>query len=297
MVNLPFQRLVIDGVGLLGGSLGLSVKTLGLARTVVGLGRAPERLERARALGAIDEAHTEPAAALAGADAFILAVPPLRICERLEELAALIAPGTFVTDVGSVKARIVATAERFLNPGVIFIGSHPMAGSEKSGVDFARPDFYQAAACILTPTSRTHPAALPLASAFWEALGSRLVLAAPDRHDTLLAGVSHLPHLTAAALMQTLARKLGAPGELSPIAGGGLRDTTRIAASDPALWKQIFAENAPALLETLDAYMAVLAEWRAALGGVEPDMEKLGKMFDEGRKARDAVNFPARNEE
>lgn len=297
MTSLPFQRLVIDGVGLLGGSLGMSLKRLGLARTVVGLGRSPERLERARDLGALDEGQTDPAAALAGADALVLAVPPRRICERLEELAPLIPPGAFVTDVGSVKARIVETAERVLPVSTLFIGSHPMAGSEKSGVEFARPNFYQGSACILTPTARTRPEALALAREMWEALGSRIVVAEPARHDTLLAGVSHLPHLAAAALMQALRRKLGDPAEMSPVAGGGLRDTTRIAASDPALWKEIFTENAPALLETLDAYLAVLQEWRAALAGAEPAMEKMGEMFQEGHDARLSVKFPAKNSE
>lgn len=297
MASLPFQRLVIDGVGLLGGSLGLSLKKAGLVRAVVGLGRSRERLERARTLGAIDELQTDPANALRGADALVLAVPPRRIVGRLEELAPLIAPGVFVTDVGSVKERIVATAERVLAPGVVFIGSHPMAGSEKSGAEHARANFYQGSACLLTPTPRTHPEAAPLARRMWEALGSRLVVTTPERHDTLLAGVSHLPHLAASALIQALTRHLGSPAELSAIAGGGLRDTTRIAASDPALWKEIFTENAPALLKILDAYLDVLGEWRAALDRPAPDMERLGALFSEGHDARQAVQFPGRNSE
>lgn len=297
MSTLPFQRLVIDGVGLLGGSLGLGAQARGLARQVVGLGRSPERLERARQLGAIQGWHTAPEAALHGADALVLAVPPRRICERLEELAPWIAAGTFVTDVGSVKERIVATAERVLAPGVLFIGSHPMAGSEKSGVEFARADFYKGSACLLTPTAQTPPAAQALAGQLWEALGARLVVLAPERHDTLLAGISHLPHLAAAALMQALDRKLGRPEELAVIAGGGLRDTTRIAASDPELWKQIFAENAPALLEALEAYLAVLQEWRGVLACPVPDMERLGALFQEGHDARQEIRFPTRNSE
>jgi len=292
-----FQRLVIYGVGLLGGSLGMALKRRGMAAHVVGLGRSLERLERARQLGTIDEAQTRPEPALEGADALVLAVPPRLIRERLAEFAPLLAPGAFVTDVGSVKGPIVAEAERVFAPEVVFIGSHPMAGSEKTGAEHARSDFFEGCACILTPTARTNPSALALATRFWSALGARLVVTAPQRHDTLLAGISHLPHLVAAALMQTLDRKLGSPAELAAIAGGGLRDTTRIAASDPELWRQIFAENGPALLENLDALLAVLGEWRAALDRPAPDIKTLGQLFAEGAAARQALQTPPANTE
>ena len=297
MVPPHFQRLVIYGVGLLGGSLGLALKQRGMTSRVVGLGRSMPRLERALQLGAIDECQTEPAQALAGADALILATPPRQIRECLVELAPLIASGAFVTDVGSVKARIVEEAERILSPKVLFIGSHPMAGSEKTGVEYSREDFYEKSACLLTPTGQTRPEALALATSFWQALGSRIVIATPERHDNLLAGISHLPHLTAAALMQTLGRGLASPEELATIAGGGLRDTTRIADSDPELWKQIFAENAPALLKALDAYLAVLQSWRAALDVPETDLEKLADFYAEGRNARQSLQSSAPNSE
>lgn len=287
-----FKRLVIYGVGLLGGSLGMAVRRRGMAECVVGLGRSAERLEQARRLGAIDTGAMRPEEALAGADALILAVPPRQIRESLAGLAPLLEPGTFVTDVGSVKARIVAHAEEILAPEVRFIGSHPMAGSEKTGAEHGRTDFFEGTACILTPTPRTHPEALELAQAFWQRLGGRMVITSPERHDTLLAGISHLPHLVAAALMQMLGRSLASPEEISSIAGGGLRDTTRIAASDPAIWEQIFSENAPALLETLDAYLAVLQEWRAALAQSSPDSRKLAELYSEGRNIRQNVQFP-----
>ncbi|MCL5269553.1 MAG: prephenate dehydrogenase/arogenate dehydrogenase family protein [bacterium] len=290
MATPHFTRLVIHGVGLLGGSLGMSVRRRGMAGRVVGLGRSPERLEHARRLGAIDELTTRPEAALDGADALVVALPPAQIRAGWRALAPLLRPGMFVTDVGSVKAPIVAQAERDLPKGLLFIGSHPMAGSEKTGVEHGRDDFYEGAACILTPTARTHPDALALATAFWHALGARIVVAPPDRHDRLLAGLSHLPHLVAAALMQTLGRDWASPAELAAIAGNGLRDTTRIAAADPAIWKDIFTQNAPHLLASLDALLDVPQEWRAALDRPEPDTQALGLLYAEGRRARAALD-------
>jgi prephenate dehydrogenase len=281
-----FHRLVIHGVGLLGGSLGMALKRRGMVQTVVGWGRSMERLERARQLGAIDEAHTRPEPALDGADALVLAVPPRQIRDRLPEIAALIPAGAFVTDVGSVKERIVEAAEAALPNGVLFIGSHPMAGSEKTGAEHGRSDFYEGSPCLVTPTERTRPEALDLARRFWEALGSRVVVLDPARHDRLLAGVSHLPHLLAAALMQTLARGDEPLEIVAEVAAGGLRDTTRIAASDPELWRQICVENAPALLARLDEFIGVLNEWRAALDKSTPDGRAMEKQFEDGQKAR-----------
>jgi prephenate dehydrogenase len=281
-----FQRLVIQGVGLLGGSLGMALKRRAMVQTIVGLGRSMERLERARQLGAIDEAHTRLESALDGADAIVLAVPPRQIRERFAELAPLLPPGAFVTDVGSVKQRIVEAAEAALPAGTLFVGSHPMAGSEKTGAEHGRSDFYEESACLLTPTERTPAEAVDLARRFWEALGSRVVVIDPAAHDRLLAGVSHLPHVVAAALMQTLARGGDDMETVAAIAGGGLRDTTRIAASDPEMWRQICVENAPALVDRLDDLIAILTDWRGALDKSTPDGKAVEKLFDIGRQAR-----------
>jgi prephenate dehydrogenase len=283
---------VIYGVGLLGGSLGMAVHRRGMAVTTVGLGRSLERLERARQLGAIDECSTNPAEALAGADALVLAIPPRQIREHWAMLAAKLEPGTFVTDVGSVKARLVEEAENVLPGHVRFIGSHPMAGSEKTGAEHGRSDFYEGSACLLTPTARTAPGTVELATRFWEALGARVIVLPPEMHDELLAGISHLPHLAAAALMQNLDRHLPSRTQLASICGAGLRDTTRIAASDPDIWKQILSENAPAVTLWLDRYIAILQEWRAALAKSTPDARALGLYYAEGSAARQALDSP-----
>lgn len=280
-----FQKLVIYGVGLLGGSLGMALRRRAMAAEIVGLGRSQERLERARQLGAIDRGVTRAAEALEGADAVILAVPPRQIRERLGEIGALLAPGTFLTDVGSVKARIVETARESIPKGVLFIGSHPMAGSEKAGVEFSRGDFYEGCACILTPDETTDPRALAIARSFWSAVGSRVIEMDPARHDRLLAGISHLPHLLASSLMQALSRSSDASAdEVAAIAGGGLKDMTRIAAADPEIWRQIFSENSAAVLAWLDEFEKILNEWRAALD--KNDAKTIAALFGEGSEAR-----------
>ena len=265
-----FKKLVIVGVGLLGGSLGMAARGRGLAAHVVGVGRDQTRLRKAQSLRAIDSFTLHAREALAGADALVLALPPRQIREAWGELADWIAPGTFVTDVGSVKAGIVAAAEAALAPGVLFVGSHPMAGSEKSGIEAARADLYQGAACLITPTAATGPGTLAIAREFWQTLGMRVTELDPAAHDALLAGISHLPHLAAAALMCTLHSGGVSAETLARIAGPGLRDTTRIAASDPELWSQIFSENAPALLDSLDALIAELQRWRKHLHPADP---------------------------
>ena len=243
--------------------------------------------------GSIDEATTDAQAALAGADAVILAAPPCQICEHLAQIAPLLAPGTFVTDVGSVKEAIVRQAEAVLPASALFVGSHPMAGGEKPGAANGRADLYEGAACLLPPTARTRPDALELARRFWEALGSRVVVIDdPARHDCLLAGVSHLPHVVACALMQALARGDEGLKTVGAIAAGGLRDTTRIAASDPAMWRQIIAENAPSVLCRLDGLIAVLQEWRAALDRPAPDADAIERSLAEGQAARQGLDAP-----
>lgn len=276
-----FHTLVIDGVGLLGGSLGMALRAAGLVQRVIGLGRSTARLELARQSGAIDEgrvAEADQLAAVAEADALILATPPCLIVERIEQFAPRVRAGAFVTDVGSIKGTIVAAGERHLAAGVRFVGSHPMAGSEKTGVEHARRDFYDGCACLITPTERTDPAATDLARRMWQALGARTRALDPERHDRLLAGISHLPHVLAPALLQMLIERVTGEEELLDVAGGGLRDLTRIAAADPEIWRQILTENAPAVRECLDAYIETLRAWRAALDD-PPDGERITQLF------------------
>ncbi len=261
-----FKRAVIQGVGLLGGSLGMAMRRRGMTDEIVGLGRSVKRLERARQLGSIDSFSSDPAEALKGADALIVCTPPRTIRKSWGDLSPLIAPGTFVTDVGSVKEALVTAAEKSLGADTLFIGSHPMAGSEKSGVEAARSDLFEGSPCFITPTERTAPNAIVLASQFWRAVGCRIVIAHPKRHDELMASISHLPHLAAVALVQVLYEEGDSTPYLKAVVGNGFRDTTRIAAGPADVWEQIFTENSEALVKQLDKWIAALQKWRELLG-------------------------------
>jgi prephenate dehydrogenase len=292
MPPIHFKNLLIYGVGLLGGSTGLAVKQAGLADRVTGLGRSADQLEKAKNLQAIDELSTDPGPALEQADALVLAIPPQEIRRAFSMIKPRLRAGTFVTDVGSVKHHLVAEAESVLPENIHFIGSHPMAGSEKSGVEHASVDFFRDTKCILTPTSRTHPEALETARNFWEALGATILILSPEDHDEIMAGISHFPHLLASALVQSICRGTGSMDEIRDLVGGGLRDTTRIAAAATETWKQIFVENRRFILRRLDSCEAVLREWRTALGSDDPGEldRELERLWLEGRNARLSLN-------
>ncbi len=257
-------RLAIVGVGLLGGSVAKAARVGAVAREIVGVGRDPGRLEAARRDGTLDRVTTDLAAGLADADFILLAAPVLAIEELLERAWRVAPDGATVTDVGSTKCGIVRCAERLAaTRPLAFAGSHPMAGSEKSGYGVARADLFQGATVIVTPTDRTEPRALKAVTGFWEALGARVATLDPQAHDEAVAAISHLPHLVAAALVDGVARFTP---EALEFAARGFKDTTRIAASDPDVWVEIFLANRAALRRSLDAFRLALAELEGAIG-------------------------------
>lgn len=246
------RRLSILGIGLLGGSIGLAVKQRLSGCTVTGYGHRPATRQLALKLGAVDEAAASPAAAVRGAQ-FVLLCSPVGVFEPLlREIAPALEPGAIVTDVGSTKRSVAAAADRLLPAQVHFVGSHPMAGSEKRGVEFATAHLFQDAVCITTPTPRTDAGALEKVEDFWRTLGMRLTRLSPEEHDRRLAEISHLPHALAAALVQ-----LQDEATL-PLAGKGFLDATRIAAGDAALWRDIFLDNRDHLAGSLRRYQASL---------------------------------------
>jgi prephenate dehydrogenase len=275
-----FDTLSIVGVGLLGGSVGLAAKGRRLVGRVVGVGRDPEKLAAARAAGVIDDTATLADAARRS-DLMVFCTPVDRIAGEVVEAAAVCRPGTLLTDVGSTKGAIVAAVAGRLPAGVHFVPSHPMAGSEKKGAAHARADLFDGRVTVVTPSADTDPAAAERVAAFWKALGSRVVTLPPAEHDTAVAYISHLPHAVSAALAAV------ADPSYLPLAAGGFRDTTRIAAAAPGIWEPIFRTNRDAVLESADRFAARFDEFRRLLRA--DDGPGLVRWLSEGKRVRDAL--------
>jgi prephenate dehydrogenase len=255
-----FTKVGIVGTGLVGGSLGQALKKKHLARAVVGTSRQPRTIVRARALKAIDSGSTR-LDILAGCDLIILAAPVETIIKQIEEIRRIVSPGCIVIDVASTKEKVVAAAgKRFAR----FVGCHPLAGSEKRGIESARPDLFENAPCIITPVKKTERAALTAVIRLWKALGSTTVLLDPRTHDRALAYMSHLPHVIAFGLMAAT------PSKYLDLAPQSFRDITRIASSSPELWDDIFTTNNKNLVCSIDAFITLVKTIRAALISNDP---------------------------
>ncbi len=279
------RRLAVVGLGLLGGSVAKAARERRLAREVVAVGRRMESLTGARSERVVDRVTTDLSDGLAGVEFVILATPVATAEGLLPKVWQAAADGTVITDVGSTKAPIVRCADTLgTERSLAFVGSHPMAGSELSGYGAARADLFDGALVVVTPTERTDPLALKRVSEFWEALGGRVSAMDPDEHDRAVAAVSHLPHLTAYALVEAVAR-------LNPaffgVAARGFKDTTRIAASDARVWREIFLSNRAALSEVLGAFRASLEELERLVAA--EDGEGLELKLEEIRQLRNRL--------
>ena len=261
------QRLAIVGVGLLGGSIALAARAHGLAREIVGIGRDRTRLQAPLRAGAVDRVTTDLAAGVRDADMLVLAANVLANEQLLADAWPAVAPSAVVTDVGSTKRGIVAVAGRL--PGAHrFVGSHPMAGSEKSGYAVARPDLFQGATVIVTPGDASEPGAVKTVTSFWEAVGARVSTLEPDTHDRVVAAISHLPHVVAWALVEAVGRF--EPAAL-PFAARGFKDTTRIAAADTAMWTEILLSNRDTIVSSLGAFRGALGELERLIAAGDRD--------------------------
>jgi prephenate dehydrogenase len=258
---LPFERAAIVGVGLIGGSLALAAKQAGLIGEAIGVGRSEANLEVARARGVVDRTVRD-LAALGAVDLVVLAVPVRSTADMVARLLPHLPAGAVLTDVGSVKGEVVDAVEALLPAERSFVGAHPIAGSEQAGAQAARADLFQDARCILTPTPRTDRPALRRVRELWEGVGARVDEMSPAAHDQALAWVSHLPHVVAYALVRALA---AVDPKLAALAGGSWRDTTRVAASSPELWRDIFLANAAALGAATQAFGAEVERLRAVV--------------------------------
>lgn len=279
------DRLCIIGVGLIGGSLALALKQAGVVGSVVGVGRSLPNLQDAERLGVIDEFTHDPAIGVKGADMVVLAVPVGTIAEVCTLIRDHLEPAAVLTDVGSVKADVVAqVAAAFGELPENFVPGHPVAGTEQSGAAAAFPELYQDRRVLLTPVSHTSEAAVEKVRKMWEAAGALVECMDVEHHDTVLAATSHLPHMLAFGLVDSLAR-MDDSVEIFRYAAGGFRDFTRIASSDPVMWRDICLHNGPALLAAMSRFEAELAELREAIS--EGDAEHLTTIFSRAKAARD----------
>jgi prephenate dehydrogenase len=300
-----FERVAILGLGLMGGSLGLALRAVGgasgaalkgrrtngalkggragVARVVAGYDAAPGVAERARARGAVDVACASVAEAVAGADLVVLAAPVLALRDLLRAIAPHLAPSAVVTDLGSTKAEVVGWAAESLPDPSCFVGGHPMAGSEWSGIEAADVDLYRACVWCLTPTPHTAPAALARVTALVKRIGARPLLLDAAAHDAAVAAISHLPLVAAAALTLAAAGRPEWP-LARRLAAGGFRDTTRVASGDPHMARDICLTNTQPLVECLDAYLAALHDLRERIAAREPTVESV---FAAAKGARD----------
>ena len=276
-----FSTLTIVGVGLIGGSVGLAAKKRGIARRVLGVGCDLHQLEQARRLGAIDVGTLDLADAARTADFIIFCAPVDHIAGQIKDAAAHCKTGSILTDAGSTKQEIVKAVETDLPGHVLFVGGHPLAGSEKKGVDNGHADLFVQRWTVLTPTQKTPKGALASVQSFWQALGSRVRIMAPADHDQALALTSHLPHLLASVLAGVL------PDDWVELTASGFRDMTRVASGDPCLWLPIFQHNRQAVLGALDQLEDRLREVRQALAN--HDVSRINQYLAQGKKVRDAL--------
>lgn len=290
MSALQSSRLTIIGVGLIGGSLARALRRDRPEIEIVGCGRQLPNLQRARELGVIDRYETDPARAVHGADLVVVAVPVGSIEDVFVAIASHLAPGASVTDVGSTKGNVVAAARRILGGRLAdFVPGHPIAGTEQSGVGASFAGLFAGCRVILTPLAETHRAAVDRVRALWQVAGARVSEMDVRHHDEVLAATSHLPHLLAYTLVDSLAG-MDDSGEIFEYAAGGFRDFTRIASSDPALWRDICLANRVAMLDTLQRFTADLAAITDAVR--RSDGEALTKVFARAKEMRD--RFAAR---
>jgi prephenate dehydrogenase len=283
--KLKIGKLVVIGVGLIGASFALALKRTRAVGRVIGVGRTRANLATARRLRVIDEVEPDPARAVRDADLVLIATPVGQMGAVMTEIAPHLPPRVVVTDGGSTKRDVIASARRFLGGhSRRFVPGHPIAGTERSGAAAGFAELYRDCLVVLTPLAETDPDAVRLVRRVWTACGARVVTLDAGEHDEMLAAVSHLPHVVAYALVNVLAQRRDAP-RLLRFSGGGLRDTVRIAGSSPEMWADICIANRDALLAALDEYEDTLEETRAAIE--QGDAGTLRRLFAQARAARE----------
>ena len=283
-----FKRVALIGIGLIGASLSHAMRRGRLAGTVVGHARTPATRAKALEIGLVSAAYETAADAARGADLVILCAP-VGVCGALaREIGPVLAPGAILTDVGSVKAAIVRDCAPFVPEGVHFIPGHPIAGTEQSGPEAGFATLFDGRWCVLTPVAGTDTAAVAKLEAFWRACGSDVEIMDAEHHDMVLAITSHVPHLIAFNIVNTAAHlEAVTDGEVIKYSAGGFRDSTRLAASDPTMWRDVFLNNKGAVLEMLSRFSENLAIMQRAIRF--DDGDAIFKMITDAREIRRGV--------
>lgn len=283
----PLDKLVIIGVGLIGGSFALALRKAGLVKHIVGVGRSQQNMQCAAERGVIDEIVTDMASALHQADLVFLAMPVGQTADIMVQIAPHLQANTIITDAGSTKQDVIAAARHHLpmQNRHHFVPGHPIAGTEQSGAQAAQADLYHNRHVILTPLPETSINAVERISQLWQACGAQVSLMPADEHDQVLAATSHLPHILAFTMMNHLNHSTGNPENLLRFAGSGFRDFTRIASSSPEMWRDICLANRDALLEQIAAYQNELKLLQEMLKNNES--EALEQAFSQARSIRE----------
>jgi prephenate dehydrogenase len=274
------ESLAIVGVGLIGASIGLAARRAGQAKQIVGIGRRENSLAVALSRGACDRVTTRLADGIANADLVVVCTPVDAIAATIQQAVGL-RPQALVTDAGSTKAEIVSSLSGSLPAGSRFVGSHPLAGDSKAGPEFARADLFEGRTVVVTPTPESARADVADLTDFWRSLGANVLEMSPDAHDRAVAVTSHLPHLLASAIAGSTSE------HYFPLIATGWLDTTRIAAGDAALWRQILLANRANVVAALTTFDTTLAALREALENA--DASKLELLLDQAKRNRDAV--------
>jgi len=282
IMNILFERMAIVGVGLIGGSLAKAVKEKKLVGEVLGVGRSEERLESARKLGIIDRYSGRMNELLGEADLVVVAGPVGVIVDLVREIIPFLKKGTIITDVGSVKKKIVEEVEAFIPGSLYFVGGHPIAGTENSGFEASFSTLFEGRKCIITPVSTTDSHALERVKELWTQVGSVVACMDSEEHDEVFAAVSHLPHIVAYSMVNSLLKAKGFEKNIFSFSAGGFKDFTRIAASDPVMWKDIALMNKDKLLSAIKLFQEYLEELKEAIE--REDGERLLSEFQKSRE-------------
>jgi prephenate dehydrogenase len=282
---VQFRKITIVGVGLLGGSIGLAARKFRVAREIAGFARRKKTIADCEKFGATDFATIDLFAAVSNADLVILCTPLAQMLPLAQQFLPALKRGAIVTDVGSVKADVVRELESLVaKAGAHFVGSHPMAGGEKTGITAARADLFQNAVCVLTPAKKSNAAVVRKLEQFWKSLGAHVLKLPPEQHDLFVSRTSHLPHVVAATLANLVLNPAN-PKLQSQLCANGFRDTTRIASGSPEMWRDIALSNRKNLAKSVDAFISELQKFQRVLKSA--DAKAVATFFETAKVRRD----------